>query len=33
VWFKLHNSNEVNNSDPGIRESVSATTFSLPRMC
>lgn len=33
VQTKLCNSKAVNNSDPGIRESVSATTFSLPRMC
>jgi hypothetical protein len=33
VQRKLCNSKDVNNSDPGIRESVSATTFSLPRIC
>ena len=33
VQTKLCNSKEVNNSDPGIRERVSATTFSFPRIC
>ena len=33
VHTKLCNFNYVNNSDPGIRDKVSATTFSFPRIC